>query len=198
MPRRSDARERMIVAARGLYRERGYVGTAFSNVLTESGAPRGSVAYHFPGGKDELAREVVRTHSTDTRTWFKHMAAKCSTPAELARMVLLGTRDHLVKTGYSEGCPIGAIVVESVHATERLASEAGQAFSATIDTLATLFEGLGAKPEQAAEWALTVVTGFEGALIVAKATRSPAAFDSLVEIVETQMAASTPVAITGG
>ncbi|MDT7695716.1 MAG: TetR/AcrR family transcriptional regulator, lmrAB and yxaGH operons repressor, partial [Pseudonocardiales bacterium] len=59
MASRSDSKARMITAARRLFRERGYLGTAFSDVLAESGAPRGSVYFHFPGGKEELGTEVA-------------------------------------------------------------------------------------------------------------------------------------------
>src|SRR5438046_641573 len=60
MPRQSDARIRMIQSAALLFRERGIEGTAFADVLEHSGAPRGSVYHHFPGGKLQLAEEATR------------------------------------------------------------------------------------------------------------------------------------------
>ena len=66
MPRRSDSKERMIAAARRLFREHGYFGTALSEVVSESSAPRGSLYFHFPGGKEELATEVALAHSADS------------------------------------------------------------------------------------------------------------------------------------
>src|SRR6059036_1384349 len=64
MPPRSDARTRMIQSAALLFRERGVEGTAFADVLEHSGAPRGSVYHHFPGGKLQLAEEATR-HAGD-------------------------------------------------------------------------------------------------------------------------------------
>ena len=55
--KRSDTKQKMVQAARQLIRERGYHATAFSDVLELSGAPRGSVYFHFPGGKTQLAIE---------------------------------------------------------------------------------------------------------------------------------------------
>jgi AcrR family transcriptional regulator len=54
-----DSRSRMIRAAAQLFRQRGYHATAFSDVIQASGAPRGSTYFHFPGGKQELAREAT-------------------------------------------------------------------------------------------------------------------------------------------
>src|ERR1700716_3574504 len=59
MPRRSDSRSRMIHAAAELFRQRGYHATTFSDVVRDSGAPRGSTYFHIPGGKHELAREAI-------------------------------------------------------------------------------------------------------------------------------------------
>ena len=59
MPRRTDSRSRMIHAAAELFRQRGYHATTFSDVVRDSGAPRGSTYFHFPGGKHELAREAI-------------------------------------------------------------------------------------------------------------------------------------------
>src|ERR1700754_4254703 len=65
MPKRSDSKDRMIAAARRLFRQHGYFGTALSDVVAESSAPRGSLYFHFPGGKEELATEVALVHSAD-------------------------------------------------------------------------------------------------------------------------------------
>src|SRR4051794_22611266 len=60
MPRTSDARQRMIESAAVLFRERGVLGTSFTDVVEHSGAPRGSIYHHFRGGKMQLAEEATR------------------------------------------------------------------------------------------------------------------------------------------
>src|SRR5439155_3098484 len=57
--KRSDSRERMLGSAVQLLREQGYTGTGFRDVIAHSGAPRGSIYHHFPGGKVQLAEEAV-------------------------------------------------------------------------------------------------------------------------------------------
>src|SRR5437868_12985261 len=60
MPRTSDAGQKMIESAAVLFRERGVLGTSFSDVVEHSGAPRGSIYHHFQGGKTQLAEEATR------------------------------------------------------------------------------------------------------------------------------------------
>jgi TetR/AcrR family transcriptional regulator, lmrAB and yxaGH operons repressor len=181
MPRHSDSREQMIMAGRRLYSARGYVGTAFSDVLAECGAPRGSVYFHFPGGKDHFAGEVVTAHGRSAEARMARLAATCSTPQELLVAYLKAARDHAVATSYTEGCPIGAVVLEGANASPELLASASQALASSIAVLAGLLVERGAGEADARSWATAAITGFEGALIVSRALRDPAPFDSLID-----------------
>src|ERR1700678_1638731 len=57
----------MIEAAWLLIAERGLEGMATREVLARTGAPRGSVYHHFPGGRTELI-EAALDHS---RLWLR-------------------------------------------------------------------------------------------------------------------------------
>jgi AcrR family transcriptional regulator len=49
----------MILSAAALLREYGASATSIDQVLAHSGAPRGSVYHHFPGGRTQLIDEAV-------------------------------------------------------------------------------------------------------------------------------------------
>jgi AcrR family transcriptional regulator len=57
---RTDSRASMVRGAVSLIRTRGVNATSFSDVLAKSGAPRGSIYYHFPKGKEQLAGDAIR------------------------------------------------------------------------------------------------------------------------------------------
>ena len=57
--RRGATREKMVRTAAVLLRENGVAGTTIDKVLATSGAPRGSVYHHFPGGRAQLLSEAV-------------------------------------------------------------------------------------------------------------------------------------------
>src|SRR6266536_309919 len=59
MAKASDSKEKTLAAATKLFCRRGYHGTAMHDILSESGAPRGSLYFHFPGGKEEIAEGAV-------------------------------------------------------------------------------------------------------------------------------------------
>ena len=58
---RTDSRASMVRSAASLIRTRGVNATSFSDVLADSGAPRGSIYHHFPGGKDQLVDAAIHS-----------------------------------------------------------------------------------------------------------------------------------------
>ena len=59
MPPRTDARARAIATAERLFRIQGYTATGLTQILEESGAPKGSFYFHFPRGKTQLAEDAI-------------------------------------------------------------------------------------------------------------------------------------------
>jgi TetR/AcrR family transcriptional regulator, lmrAB and yxaGH operons repressor len=168
----------MIVAARRLFRERGYLGTSFSDVLAESEAPRGSVYFHFPGGKEELGTEVAIAHAAASVADVNRAAARTSTAAELLNLLVTGSRDYLVASGYVEGCAVAPIVVELGPSSPALVDIVRSGFQDVVTTLAARLADKGVAAERATGLATTTLAGIEGALILARASRTPDAFDA--------------------
>src|SRR5436853_4906985 len=59
IPLMPTPRERMVISAALLIRERGAQPTAIADVLEHSGAPRGSAYHYFPGGRTQLLCEAI-------------------------------------------------------------------------------------------------------------------------------------------
>src|SRR6201987_471233 len=58
--RRCDTRKKMLLSAAQVMRERGAAGVTIDEVLARSGAPRGSVYYHFPEGRNQILTEALQ------------------------------------------------------------------------------------------------------------------------------------------
>jgi TetR/AcrR family transcriptional repressor of lmrAB and yxaGH operons len=170
----------MIQAARQLIRERGYNATALSDVLELSEAPRGSVYFHFPGGKRELAIEAVGAHAAEQVEIIDQAAAASHSAAELVEVYLGSARDRMLGSNYRRGCGIAPLVTEGAAADSAEVGESSrQAFAAMIDRLTSHFSEFGLDLTVAADLADAVVAGLEGAMITARALRSPSPYDAL-------------------
>lgn len=175
----TDSRERMVRSAAYLFRERGYSGTGFRDVIAHSGAPRGSIYHHFPGGKVQLAEEAVQYAGEFLNAGIQ--AAVESGDAASAVDAFVGWwRRVLVKSGFRAGCPVVAVTVESHDDAPQLVKASADAFARWEDTLATGLENAGASPDRAARLATLIVAAVEGATILCRAERTLRPLDAVV------------------
>jgi TetR/AcrR family transcriptional regulator, lmrAB and yxaGH operons repressor len=192
MPRKSDSKDRMIAAARRLFREHGYLGTALSDVVTESAAPRGSIYFHFPGGKEELASEVSLLHTGDHIAHINRAAATTTTAGQLIEAVIGRIRDELIASNYREGCAMAPIVIESTAASDQLGDATRRGFQDIIATLATRLTEKNVPHSRATQLATHAWSSVEGALILSRVLRSAEPFDlAIAELAATADAEAT-------
>src|ERR1700704_2934259 len=57
----STTRDRIVDASAELFRRQGYAATGVKQIVTEAQAPFGSLYHFFPGGKQGLGAEAIRT-----------------------------------------------------------------------------------------------------------------------------------------
>jgi AcrR family transcriptional regulator len=196
MPKKSDSKDRMIAAARRLFREHGYLGTALSDVVTESGAPRGSIYFHFPGGKEELGSEVTLLHVGDHIAHINRAAATASTAGQLIETFIGRIRDELIASNYREGCAMAPIVLESAPASDQLGDATRRGFRDMIATLAARLIEKGIPHSRATQLATHAWSSVEGALILGRVLHSPEPFDlaiaQLAATADAEATAPTP------
>jgi len=169
----TDARRKMIESAVTLLAMRGLQGTAFSDVLERSGAPRGSIYHHFPGGKDELVAAAIARVSERTLARLTELGGSATSLTE----GFLGLwRALLDRSGLTAGC---AVVAVSVAASDHLLDRAGTVFREWTAHLAALLEEAGVAPARAASFAVLLISATEGAVVMARAQRDLAPFESV-------------------
>jgi AcrR family transcriptional regulator len=168
----SNPRERMVVSAALLIRERGAQATAISDVLKHSRAPRGSAYHYFPGGRMQLLEEATDYAGA-------YIAGKISAAESAVSLLdeLIGMyREQLIRSGYRAGCPIVAVTVEAgdpdnAERTTKVIERAAAAFAQWTDLIGQRLVSEGVEADHAEELAMLVTTSIEGAIVVARASR---------------------------
>src|SRR5262252_6614071 len=113
MPKLTDSKEKTLIAAAGLLRRQGFHGTALQDILAAGGSPRGSLYFHFPGGKEQIG-EAALTLAGDTNARAIAQAAGASESAETFLLRLIrGMAVHLENTDFCNGCPIATTALET-------------------------------------------------------------------------------------
>jgi TetR/AcrR family transcriptional repressor of lmrAB and yxaGH operons len=172
MAKASDSKGKTLTAAARLLRQQGYHGTALHDILAASGSPRGSLYFHFPGGKEEIGEAALRLAGEAVRQAIAR-AAEASASAEIfLTRVVRGMASDLEKSGYQEGCPIATTALETAVQSEVLGAATRHAFQQWENEIARGLQGFGISSEDADLAATLVLSQLEGALLLARTYRS--------------------------
>jgi len=166
-------------------------------VVRESGAPRGSTYFHFPGGKAELAREAIARAGDEIEEMVDQAARHADDPASLVRALAQIMASRLERSGYQGGCAIATLVLELAPRDEEFSAAFDSVFARWRAALVSRFEPLGIAPDRAAALADLVISALEGALLLSRAARSTEPFTTPIEALISAIdhdAASQPAA----
>ena len=166
-----DTRTRMIETTARLLQHRGYYGTALSDILEASGAPRGSLYFHFPGGKDQLVLEATRAAVEETTEALRQSLADAATPAAGVRAFMEAAAGLMRQSDYTFGCPVAPVILDASGGQPDLAQLCRRAFEDWTHMLRESFAAAGIAKTRAASLALLVCAAIEGLLLFARAYR---------------------------
>lgn len=170
----------MVLSAAELLREYGASATSIDRVLAHSGAPRGSVYHHFPGGRAQLIDEAVALVG-DFITGLIDTAAQQADPVAAVDGFFALWRERLMDSDFRAGCPIVAVAVETNDDAPHLARSAAAVFARWKDRLAALFAGHGLSDERARRLAAFIIAAVEGAVIMCRAEQSTAPLEAAAD-----------------
>ncbi len=172
MPRPAVHRERLIHTAIRLFRQKGYASTGLAEILERSGAPKGSLYHHFPGGKLDVAAEAVRVAGAVVTATLEDLLARTEDgPAFVAAYAEL-LAQWVGASDFRDGCPIATTLLETTPQAPALAEAGAAAFADWCRLIAAAFERDGVSAEEAHAHAELVVAAVEGALLLARVQRS--------------------------
>ena len=166
MTARTPTRERILYAAAELFRRQGYAGTGLNQFVAEADAPFGSLYHHFPGGKQQLAEEVIHAGGAFFQALVTAVYDTEATPEASVRAVFGGAAETLENTDYQDACPIATIALDIASTNEPLRRATQDVFDQWISALA---DRLGNKAH-----ALAVLCALEGAFVLCRAQRTTA------------------------
>src|SRR4029078_1967144 len=173
----SGPRARMIVSTALLGRARGARATSLDAVLEHSGAPRGSMYHHFPGGREQLLRETTDYAGEYVARRLERTATE--DPLGAVDTLLDEYRKSLLASDFRAGCPVVAVAVETAEEGPDLRDHVVGAFERWRQIFARGFAASGIDVVRSDELALLVVSGSEGALIVSRAYRDLAPLENM-------------------
>ena len=172
MAKASDSKGKTLAAAAKLFRQQGYHGTALHDILAAGGSPRGSLYFHFPGGKEEIGQAALTLAGEAVRQAIAG-AAEASDNAEIFLVrIVRGMAADLERSDYKEGCPIATTALETAAQSDALGAATRGAFQKWENEIKRGLERFGITSGDAGLAATMVLSQLEGALLLARTYRS--------------------------
>lgn len=172
MGKAAKHRDNLVDTAVRLFRERGYSGTGLQEILNQSGAPKGSLYYYFPQGKEALAEAAVYKAGA---SMYDSMAELLIEHGEVSRFVK-AYGDLLARwmenSDFKDGAPITTTVLETTPASKRIADAAKEVYERWLSLLTPLYKASGLTTPKARARAELTIAAFEGALVLARVNAS--------------------------
>lgn len=191
MPRTSDARAKALDTAEDLFRRQGFAATGLAQIIEESGSPKGSFYFHFKGGKDQLAAEIVERFAARGVLAIRGVAA--ATPGNavgFVRMLCAGFAQEMRASDYTLGCALQNIATEKAPGDPRLTALVDAGLESWVEAVAGHLSACGvAEPHPLAR---AFIAALEGARTLARASRSDAVYSAIADSFAAALRSSGP------
>ena len=166
MPAQILSKEEVLDRLLDTFRDRGYEGASLSELSSATGLMKSSLYHHFPGGKEEMAEEVLAHLDRKLTTAIYEPIKSTKTPQKKLTMLLDGI-DAFYESG-KRACLLERLVASVDRA--RFRRPLRNAFAAWIDAVESICIEAGLQKSVARARAEDLVVRVEGALILAAGT----------------------------
>ncbi len=179
-----DSRTRMVDTTLRILRSQGLRATGMNQIVRESRAPRGSIYHHFPGGKEQLVVEALRTAGEAVAAKIRAALDAHADVAEALRAYIDGYAEDIRASDYRRGCPVGNVAMDAAATSPAIRRVCDDIFAGWAALIARRLERERRTRKEARALADFVISSLEGALILCRARRSTEPLAGVAERLE--------------
>jgi len=166
----STTRDQFIATTCDLLESQGFHATGLNQIVRESGAPKGSLYYHFPAGKDELAEEAIAWAGRVTAQQIEQGMACSNDAAEAIPAFVAQIAHHVEASGFRSGGPLMTVAMETATTNERLNTACRHAYDQVQAAFAVKLTASGYADAQAL--AACITAAIEGGIMLSRTYHS--------------------------
>ncbi len=168
----SNSREQILLTTCDLIENQGFQGTGLNEIVRESGAPKGSIYYYFPEGKEEIITETVRFAGQHMIDRLREHLDSEKEPAAAIRSFIMDIAELTKKTHYRAGGPITIVASESATTNKRINQACREVYRGLHGAFATKLISNGMDHDRADSLAWAICAMIEGAVILSRTFHS--------------------------
>lgn len=167
----SSTRDHIIEIASRLFEAQGYHATGINQIVAESGAPKGSLYYYFPGGKEEIAAEAIHRAGRFVVEHIEQDLIVQGDPVKGFRRFIRLVARQVEAVHYRAGGPLTTVALESA-ASERLNQACQEVYRQILGAFENKLAEAGYSQKRAARLAVLIACALEGGVVLSRTRRS--------------------------
>lgn len=177
---KSDTRNKMVMGAIELIRQRGVNATSVREVVRHTDTPRGSIRYHFPEGKLQLVKEAIAMAGKEATQPLAFLMTEHGAIKGLGEFIDIW-KNILEKSHFKSGCPILAVATEqylgddsnsNAEDEQQLLKLADDIFQEWQGIVAQALQKDGIETNRAQRLANLIISSVEGAIAMCRAAQT--------------------------
>lgn len=190
----TNTKERMIAATAKLLELQGYHATGLNQVLKESSTPKGSLYFHFPEGKEELAAEAILVAGAEITQKIALTLSSAEQVGDAISAFALMLAQELQDSDFRKGCPVATVAMETSATNERLRQACEQVYFSWFTLIEQRLLTAEFNSAEAKTWTTFVWASVEGALLLSRTYRSTAPLKIVAEQLRDLLNSRNPLA----
>ncbi len=167
----SETRAKILLTMARLIEKQGYHATGLNEIIKDSGAPKGSLYYFFPGGKEQIGVEAIIDSGKIISGRLKGIIQVDSMPANAIFAFLEKMAESVEATRFGAASPLTTAAVETAVTNEAINKVCRDAFDLIIEVFRDKFIAHGFDPDRAVDLAFYVTTVIEGGILMSRTYR---------------------------
>lgn len=172
-------RKALIQTAIWLFRRQGYAATGLNEILKISKAPKGSLYYYFPGGKEELAVAAIKAASNTVLDTLERLEDISTSAEDFLGQYCTMLAGWIEKSNFADGCPISTTLLEMGAKSDAIAEAGLKGFQSWKTVIRRVIERDGILAKDAENQATLIMSCLQGAMLMARVERSTNALKQL-------------------
>lgn len=168
----NPTRDQIIDTTCTLLEAQGYHGTGLNQILRESGAPKGSLYYYFPDGKEELSAEAIERSGRMVEERIRAQLSGDGEAASAVRAFIETIAHHVESSDFRCGGPLMTVAMETATTSERLNQACREAYARIQHAFEEKLLRSGYPAETATRLALLINAAIEGGVLLCRTQHS--------------------------
>ncbi len=177
----STTREQIIEKTCELIELQGFNATGVNQIIRESATPKGSLYYHFPGGKEELAVDAIKHVGAIVLRRIRENLSNVKDPAKAIEEFVKNIALNVELSGFRSGGPITTIAMETASTNDTLRDTCQNIYTEWQNAFAEkMIEG-GMNSVRAKRLAVLIIASIEGGVILCRTKQSKEPLEQIAE-----------------